>query len=121
MLPDLILRNESSREIIVLDTKFTANSLISRPLGKAVFDSSHIYQLYAYLRSQEHLSDHHQMASGILLYPTVGYEMSERIVLQGHSIRFETIDLVQEWTGIELHLLTLVSGDAESRLWSRYR
>ncbi len=82
MSPDLILQHRTTGRMVVLDTKFTANSLILGRWGNYVFDSSHLYQLYAYLRSQEHISEFHNCASGILLYPTVREDISETIELQ---------------------------------------
>jgi 5-methylcytosine-specific restriction enzyme subunit McrC len=79
--------------------------------GSYVFDPSHLYQLYAYLRSQEHVSDSHRCASGILLYPTVRGKLSETIELQGHEIHFVTIDLSQRWDEIESELLDLISAE----------
>ncbi|HXD10205.1 MAG TPA: hypothetical protein VN653_09095, partial [Anaerolineales bacterium] len=108
MQPDLILQNNRSGEIIILDTKFTPKSLIENEWGREIFDSSHLYQLYAYLSSQSHVSGEHQKASGILLYPAVHRKLSERIELQDHEIRIECIDLAAPWQAIEQHLLNLI-------------
>lgn len=108
MVPDLVLQEKSSDQLIVLDTKFTAHSLIENQWGKPVFDSSHLYQLYAYLKSQEHLSDAHHSAIGILLYPAVQSNLSEQIELQDHMIRIESIDLAAPWQEIERQLIALV-------------
>jgi 5-methylcytosine-specific restriction enzyme subunit McrC len=108
MIPDLVLREEASNQIILLDTKFTAHSLIENRWGKPIFDPSHLYQLYAYLKSQEQLSEAHQSAMGMLLYPAVGSGLSEKIELQDHVIRIESIDLGQPWQEIERHLLELI-------------
>jgi len=109
MKPDLILQNIESGHIIVLDTKFTAKSLTENMWGKQLFDSSHIYQLYAYLRSQEHLSEQHGKATGILLYPAVDSNLSESIELEDHIIRIECLDLTAHWQGIEQQLLNLMT------------
>ena len=109
MQPDLIIQDNHSGEIIVLDTKFTAKSLIENEWGKEIFDSSHIYQLYAYLTSQKHVSGEHQKASGILLYPAVNHKLSERIELQDHVIRIECVDLAGPWQDIERQLLSLIT------------
>jgi len=108
MQPDLMIQNNQSGEIIVLDTKFTAKSLIENEWGKEVLDSSHLYQLYAYLSSQKHISGEYQKASGILLYPTANYKISEKIELQDHIIRIECIDLTAAWQDIEAQLLNLI-------------
>lgn len=108
MIPDIVLQKKSSGQMIVLDTKFTPRSLAENQWGKAVFDSSHLYQLYAYLKSQEHLSEAHRTAVGILLYPAVRNRFSERVKLQDQVIRLESVDLAAPWQEIEAQLLALV-------------
>lgn len=108
MVPDLILQEQKTGRVIMLDTKFTASSLVENQWGKAVYDSSHLYQLYAYLRSQEQVSDGYRSADGILLYPTVYAHLSERIELQGHMIRIESVDLASEWGEVERQLMEVV-------------
>jgi 5-methylcytosine-specific restriction enzyme subunit McrC len=108
MVPDLVLQEESSDQIIILDTKFTAHSLIENQWGKPIFDSAHLYQLYAYLKSQEQLSEAHHHAIGMLLYPAVQSKLSEKIELQDHIIRIESIDLAAPWQEIERQLTELI-------------
>jgi 5-methylcytosine-specific restriction enzyme subunit McrC len=108
MVPDLVLQEKSSGRLLILDTKFTAHSLVGNQWGKAVFDSSHLYQLYAYLKSQAHLSERHSTAEGILLYPVIHERFSERVELQDHLMRIESIDLMAPWQDIEGHLLGLI-------------
>jgi 5-methylcytosine-specific restriction enzyme subunit McrC len=108
MIPDLILRGSRSGRMVVLDTKFTAGSLVENQWSKPVYDSSHLYQMYAYLRSQEHLSDAHAAASGILLYPSARYSFSEMVQLQEHLIRLECVDLAAPWQDVERQLLELM-------------
>ena len=109
MIPDIVLQDRSTRRMIVLDTKFTAQSLTENQWGKAIFDSSHLYQLYAYLKSQEHISEVHRTAAGILLYPAVRNRFSERVKLQDQVIRIESVDLAAPWQEIEGQLLELVT------------
>lgn len=110
MRPDLTLEEKKTGRTIVLDTKFTAKSLITNQWGSKSFDSSHLYQLYAYLKTQEHLSEHSRYASGILLYPTVDKSrLSERILLQDLMIRIETVDLTAPWQDIEHRLLEIIA------------
>jgi 5-methylcytosine-specific restriction enzyme subunit McrC len=108
MVPDLLLQDKMSKRIILLDTKFTAHSLVENQWGKPVYDSSHLYQMYAYLKSQEHVSEAHRLASGILLYPAVGRAFSETISLPEHVIRIESIDLAAPWEDVERQLLELI-------------
>ena len=108
MIPDLILQEQSSDQIIILDTKFTAHSLIENQWGKPIFDSAHLYQLYAYLKSQEQLSEAHHSAIGMLLYPAIQSTLSEKIELQDHVIRIESVDLAAPWQEIERQLIGLI-------------
>jgi 5-methylcytosine-specific restriction enzyme subunit McrC len=109
MVPDLVLQQQTSGQIIILDTKFTVHSLVENAWGKPVYDSAHLYQMYAYLKSQEHVSEAHRSASGILLYPAVRHVLSERIRLQQHVIRIESLDLAAPWEEVERQLLELVT------------
>ena len=108
MVPDLVLQEKSSNQIIILDTKFTAHSLIENQWGKVIFDSSHLYQLYAYLKSQEQQSEAHHSVIGMLLYPAVQSKLSDKIELQDHVIRIESIDLAAPWQEIEKQLIGLI-------------
>jgi 5-methylcytosine-specific restriction enzyme subunit McrC len=111
MIPDIVLQERTGTEgrMIVLDTKFTAHSLVENAWGKAVFDSSHLYQLYTYLKSQEHLSEAHRRAVGILLYPAVRNRFSEKVTLQDQVIRLESVDLAAPWQEVERQLLELIT------------
>jgi 5-methylcytosine-specific restriction enzyme subunit McrC len=109
MRPDLMLEEKSSGKILILDTKFTAKSLVENQWNVEKFDSSHLYQLYAYLKTQEHLSEKHRQAVGILLYPTVhGKNLSEVVQLQEMSLRVESVDLGAEWQEIEKRLIEVI-------------
>jgi 5-methylcytosine-specific restriction enzyme subunit McrC len=115
MIPDIVMQEKTSARMIVLDTKFTAHSLEENQWGKAVFDSSHLYQLYAYLKSQEHVSEAHRKAEGILLYPAVHTRFSERVRLQDQVIRLEAVDLAAAWQEIERQLVELVAPSVPPR------
>ncbi len=114
MVPDLVLQEKSSGLLMIVDTKFTAHSLVENQWGKPIFDSSHLYQLYAYLKSQEHLSEGHRSATGILLYPAIQYRFSEKVGLQDHVIRIECVDLAAPWQEIERVLIDLVSSSLKN-------
>lgn len=110
MRPDLTFQNETTGQRVVLDTKFTAQSLISSQYGsKKIFDPQHLYQLYSYLRSQEEQSATHRHARGILLYPTVNNHLDEHFTIQGHKIRVATVDLAKPWNQVEARLLDVVN------------
>ena len=93
MVTDIILEHAVHGRRIIIDTKFTA-VFGSSPHRFAVLKSGYIYQLYAYLRSQERTDDPLSlMASGMFLHPTVDADLDETVRIQGHDIRFVTVDL----------------------------
>lgn len=107
MYPDLTLQHNASGHLIVLDTKFTARILVTGRWGNLTFNRDHLFQIYAYVKSQEHRSESHKSSTGILLYPTVNYDLSEAIAIQGHVLRWDTIDLAKPWQEIEKELLAI--------------
>jgi len=93
MRTDIILDHWDTGRRIVIDTKF--NSLVTRGwYREETLRSGYIYQIYAYLRSQEGKGDLlAENASGLLLHPSVGDMVNEAVVIQNHEIRFATVDL----------------------------
>jgi len=105
--PDVFLRNKIDNRIIILDTKFTAQT--SKSQWKETFHSGHLYQIYTYVKTQEHISEYYKNAEGILLYPASGsLKHSERINLQNHTIRIEHVDLTLNWEDIENQLIEIL-------------
>jgi 5-methylcytosine-specific restriction enzyme subunit McrC len=93
MTSDIILEHPAQGRRIIIDTKFTSIFSASQH-REAVLKSGYIYQLYAYLRSQERGEDHlSSVAAGVLLHPTVQGEVDETVRVQGHDMRFATVDL----------------------------
>jgi 5-methylcytosine-specific restriction enzyme subunit McrC len=94
---------------IVIDTKFTA-ILTKGQYGAHTFKSSNLYQIYAYLRSQagrgNSLCD---KAEGILLYPSLNEDVDEAVDVQGHRIRFVTVNLALKSSEV-LNRLRLLIG-----------
>ena len=109
MRADLVLEHKPSGKIIILDTKFTKHILVGSQYGRTVFQSAHVYQIYAYLRSQEHRSMNHRSSTGVLLYPAANHHLAESVQLQGHRIDFRTINLALPWGEIERDLLALIT------------
>jgi len=107
MYPDLTLQHKDSGQLVILDTKFTAKSLVTGRWDNESFNRDHLYQIYAYLRSQEHRSEYHRKSKGVLLYPVAGKELSEQVLIQGHPLHWETVDLASSWENIETQLLAL--------------
>lgn len=107
MITDTVLEHNSAGQRIVIDTKFT-EILTSGRNSNPSLKSEHIYQIYAYLRSQERRSDPLSIHStGVLLYPSIDYAVDEAAVIQGHEIRFATVDLATDGAAIRQRLLDI--------------
>lgn len=93
MITDIILENEKEARRVIIDTKFTGVLTASRHDSEK-FKTGHLYQLYAYLRSQERSDDELSAESeGWLLYPSIDTDIDEAAIIQGHRVRLVTIDL----------------------------
>ena len=108
MKTDIVLNNPDVSRRIVIDTK--SNAIFTRgQYRENSLRSGYIYQIYAYLRSQEDPSDSHSMnATGLLLHPAVDDDIDEAVVIQGHEIRFSTVNLMGTAIEIRERLLEVV-------------
>ncbi|MGU3420815.1 5-methylcytosine-specific restriction endonuclease system specificity protein McrC [Methylobacterium sp. D54C] len=105
MQADVVL--ESAGHRIVIDTKFTG-ILTSRPYGGESFKSPHLYQMYAYLRSQAGRGDaRSDVAEGVLLHPSLDRHIDESVTIQGHRVRFATVDLARPGADVRARLLEI--------------
>ncbi len=97
MRTDIVLDAPNGRRTVI-DTKFTA--MVRKGwYREESLKSGQLYQIYAYLRSQERPEDPSSSwncASGILLHPSVDKAFDEAVSIQGHWIRFITVDLSDE-------------------------
>ena len=114
MQTDIVLEHSTSddhsaaRHRTVIDTKFTS-VLKSGHHRDQTLASGYIYQMYAYLRSQEREADLLSLSStGILLHPSVEESLDEFAVIQGHKIRFTTVDLAADSKTIRGQLTRVV-------------
>ncbi len=107
MITDIILENDTEGRRIIIDTKFTDILTPSRHGGHR-FKTEHLYQLYAYLRSQERQDDALSLSSeGMLLYPAIALDIDECALIQGHRLRFATVDLSLPTAQVIARLRTL--------------
>ena len=108
MKTDIILNNQTLKQRIIIDTKFAA-ILKEGYYREQTLSSGYLYQMYAYLRSQhgngDELADN---ASGLFLHPAVGQMVDETVVIQGHAIRFATVDLAASALDIQRQLIRVV-------------
>ena len=65
-----------------------------------------MYQMYAYLRSQEVAGDQpNKLSNGLLFHPSVAVSYDEYMVVNGDWIRFATVDLTGTTAEIRQTLL----------------
>lgn len=113
MRTDIVLDHRTSGRRIVIDTKFTS-ILKSGWYRNETLSSSHLYQIYAYLRSQVGQGDSFaDSAEGVLLYPSVGVSVDENAVIQGQRFRFMTVDLTADTSVIRSELLRVIRVESE--------
>ena len=111
MRTDIVLDNSVTDQRIVIDTKFTA-ILTKGWYRDETLKSNYLYQIYAYLRSQEESDDPlWSGASGLLLHPAIDERIDESVVIQGHEFRFATVNLSATAAEIRRQLLHVVRED----------
>lgn len=108
MQADIVLDTPDRQRRVVIDTKF--NTIVTSTWHRATsLRSGYLYQIYAYLQTQvgkgDALADH---AEGLLLHPAIGTEVDECIWVQGHRMRFATVDLAAPSVGIRAQLLRVI-------------
>ena len=109
MKTDIVLEHSTGR--IVIDTKF-APALKQGWYREQTLSSGYIYQMYAYLRSQENRDDPlSRNSTGIVLHPTVEEELDEAAMIQGHELRFTTVNLAADSSAIRERLTAIVKAN----------
>jgi len=108
MKTDIVLENKFLERRLVIDTKF--NAITKKGWHRdQTLRSRYIYQIYAYLRTQERPEDAMSLNSvGMLLHPSIGVDVDESITTQGHQIRFCTVNLGDSAIGTRRQLLKLL-------------
>lgn len=94
---DIVLQSPTSDgapRCLVVDTKFTS---ITKPghYTTAALASGYVYQIYSYLMSQVRPGQQDK-SEGLMLHPSLGEHVDEEVVIQGHRIRFATVDLTAQ-------------------------
>ncbi len=107
MKTDIVLERQAER--IIMDTKFT--HILQKGQYGERFKSGYLYQIYAYVRSQEKAEV--KNSYGLLLHPAIDEEIDELMELQGHVIRLATLDLAADAKTIRDRLLEL----ADTKQW----
>jgi 5-methylcytosine-specific restriction enzyme subunit McrC len=109
MKTDIELHSPTGDRRIVIDTKFT-NIVTSSEYREGILKSSYLYQLYAYLRTQERTDAPETFrVEGILLHPKIGESVDEAVLLHGHIMRFKTIDLTSVPDEFEAQIRNIIN------------
>ena len=104
MQTDLVLR--AAERTVIVDTKFYKDPLDRRFDGRRVH-SDNLYQIFSYVTNWPATGGNTQ-TEGWLLYAAVDRDFDYQFNLVGQPIRVCSIDLGQEWMGIERDLKGLV-------------
>lgn len=111
MRSDVEIDDVDTGRRLVIDTKSTS-ILTHGWYREDAIRSAYLYQIYAYLRSQEGNGDpFSDTAAGLLLHPAIGEMVDERVVIQRHEIRFATVDLSANAKELRNQLLRVVGID----------
>ncbi|MCS6159235.1 5-methylcytosine-specific restriction endonuclease system specificity protein McrC [Shewanella baltica] len=108
MKTDIIIDRHSSGDRLVIDTKF--NSVTTSSMYRdEVIRSGYLYQIYAYLRSQERdCASKSQTSIGMLLHPTIDKDITEMVNIQHHPIWFCTVNLGESAVSIRERLMQII-------------
>ena len=107
MKTDIIIKKKSSDQQLIIDTKFNPITTTGQYREESL-RSGYIYQMYAYLRNQEtEESPASLVTAGMLLHPSIDAEVDEQVTIQGHPIRFCTVNLGDTATKMRERLLHL--------------
>jgi 5-methylcytosine-specific restriction enzyme subunit McrC len=104
---DTVLISKDRQQKIVIDTKFTS-LLKSGWYRTESLSSAYIYQMYAYLRTQEAESLADRYATGILLHPAMDKSRRFSCEMQGHKFIFAAVNLNAPAQDIRAELLNLL-------------
>jgi 5-methylcytosine-specific restriction enzyme subunit McrC len=108
MRTDIVIDRRDRPLRLVIDTKFTG-VLCRGWYREQSLRAGYVYQLYAYLRSQVGRDDPRaDQASGLLLHPAINGDFDESVAIQGHQLRFATVNLAGSHQQIKERLLGLV-------------
>lgn len=86
---------------LIIDTKFYAHSLQKNYLSEnKTIISDNLYQIFTYVKN----SDFSGRVSGMLLYPTIDYDLDQAYKLSGNNIFIKTVDLNRSFNEISKRL-----------------
>lgn len=90
---------------VIIDTKYYSNALTKSNIGETkTLISANLYQIFAYVKN----SKFNGKVSGMLLYPTVDYELNQKYKMAGNDIYINTVNLGLSFDEIKSRLLQIV-------------
>ena len=113
METDIVLDPPKGSRRIVIDTKFASIITMGR-FDKTSLKSGYLYQMYAYIRSQEGRASAWEDATGLFLHPAINQQIQEYVVIQNHTIVFATVDLNRPASAIRNDLRKILLGQHHS-------
>lgn len=93
-------------ETVIIDTKYVAGALHPGRHGKETIRPENLYQLASYLQNKA--AERQTHVRGLLLYPSVGKDVSLKYKIWGIPVTVQTLNLDQEWQKIHADLLALL-------------
>jgi 5-methylcytosine-specific restriction enzyme subunit McrC len=109
MVTDIMLDPRNGGRPVIIDTKFSS-ILGPRRFGGATLKSNYLYQMYAYVRSQEGIGLRSDETAGLFLHPAIDASLYEQVAIQGHSITFATVNLGGSAVAIRSELRGILTG-----------
>ncbi|WP_100398861.1 5-methylcytosine restriction system specificity protein McrC [Bacillus sp. FJAT-44742] len=97
---------EVGNKKFIIDTKFYKDTF-STQWYKETVRSSHLYQLFAYLKNDEYYTGN--KATGILLYPRIDKDITWIYHIHEFEIIICTLDLMKPWKKIHERLLDVIN------------
>jgi 5-methylcytosine-specific restriction enzyme subunit McrC len=89
---------------IIIDCKYYSETL-RRGAYKQTVHSSHLYQLFAYVKNKA-AHEGWESCEGMLLYPVVDRELDLTYRILGHTFRVRTVNLGREWFKVREEMLS---------------
>ena len=110
METDVTLDNPSEGKRIILDAKYYNDMFVSRYGVKRTLRSDHIRQIMSYVQNQEDPAVPYTLKTkGIMVYPKTNVHVENAdFERNGHSYRFSTVDLGQDWRLIDQRLKQII-------------
>ena len=103
MRTDIVLENKdlepTNPKQLIIDTKFYSN-ILSTYYEKSSLNSGNLYQIYSYVNNSSFSGE----IRGMLLYAALGEEIDLDYKIGEHIIYIKTLNLNQDWGGIDKRL-----------------